>query len=933
MLRWAKLNFSLVLLPALVILTGLYHVNSLQKTGRIRTFETEAAERLESLRYYAATEQYLCTSLAGIFDNNPEPAKLKAAVEKFAVDHELNLQFFINSADGGVHFSNFPLEPFKADLKAAFESMQKFRKKAYPGGEQGIPPDVYANLRLLYGPHFFPRYYHNCFSGKNITLRRGHADAGKPLLWLNFSDTAGLSVFLPHDVLDSYCGVRFHSGKDNGRLITGYISSGQVFCRDPALVLAMREQAGKLQKSLSSIIRVPGYYLLVNYIDSTMTVFCAVRAAEIEALSISSLTAILTLLMLGGFCLIARFSYLAIVGGQSFSMRLQKQLILLFLASNALPGFVVYTIGSDYLQQFRSGLVVDSYNAGMAYLQSVDELYGNEFTVQKGRIENSLDEFRGRLKAKGIVRGAVKKFVDAQTPRPYAFYLVASSTGFVASERGILRDEKLHEAFSPGFKNDKVRINTMKAMYKIGTYVLATLNKQPLSSKAGTEAELVSETLTQRSPTELIRAFADHGSFSEWGLGAKRHPTYVNLLQLFDKAVYDYLLFYLWDSDDLEMSFISRVFHSINRNELGLKVMAVEERFYIGYPEEILTDPRLRNFALKLRDRNVARPENCVFKGEPCLLFGHKCVALANIRLLGLFPLSRIDAQVEDKRRLLSLLAFVSLLISMSVGLFIAGSILQPLNELQAGVVALNERNFAWRVPDLGGDEFGHLAMIFNETLVDLEELHVASQVQEKLITRMPEPQKVGCLQYFCRAGMTSGFSGEYFDRIETDDSNCRLVFGRALDPGVAGSLVLAFVKSATMQLQRLSDNPARFLSSLTELLRKSRENTGITAIQLQSFVLMSDGKVSAAGVNMPRLMLYDLGHKEIRLLESPLELYIEAGQILIAYAGREIAPVSIAERLSISCSDDCGGIYDAVTSGFVAAGADVQALLIVCRV
>ncbi len=853
-------------------------------------------------------------------------------MEKFSADHGLNLQFFINSADGGIHFSNFPLEPFKADMKAAFTAMLKFKNKGFRGGEQGIPPDVYANLRLLYGPHFFPRYFHNCFSGKNITLRRGHADAGKPLLWMNFCDTAGLSVFLPHDVLDSYCGVRFHVGKNAGRLITGYISDGQVSCRDPDLALAMREQADILQKSLSSIIRLPGYYLLVNYIDSTMTVFCAVRAGEIEAVSISSLTGFLALLMLAGFALIARFSYLAIVMGRSFSLRLQKQLLLLFLASNALPGFVVYTIGSDYLQQFRSGLVADCYNAGMAYLQNIDELYGNEFTIQKGRIENALEEFRSQLKVKGIVRGAVKKFIDVQTPRPYAFYLVASSSGFVASERGILRDEKLHEAFSPGFKSDKVRINTMKAMYKIGTYVLATLNKQPLSSKAGTEAEIVSETLTQRSPTELIRAFADHGSFSEWGLGAKRHPTYVNMLQLFDKAVYDYLLFYLWDSDDLEMSFISRVFHSINRNELGLKVMAVEERFYVGYPDEILTDSRLRSFALKLRDRNVARPENCMFKGEPCILFGHKCVALANIRLLGLLPLSLIDSQVEDKRRLLSLLAFVSLLISMSVGLFIAGSILQPLGELQAGVTALNERNFAWRVPDLGGDEFGHLAMIFNETLVDLEELHVASQVQEKLVTSMSEPQKVGCLQYFCRAGMASGFSGEYFDLVDGDDGNCRLVFGRALDYGVAGSLVLAFVRSATMQLQGKLNNPVVFIASMAALLKKSRENACGASVQLQSFLLMPDGRVNSAGLNMPRMMLYDLGRKEILLIESTMEMNIEAGQVLIAYAGREVSPFSLAERLSVSCSDDCSAIYEAIFRGFVAAGADTQALLIVYR-
>lgn len=59
LLRWALMNVSLVLLPLLIVITGLYYVASLQRVNRLRAFETDAAELLESMRYYAATEKFM----------------------------------------------------------------------------------------------------------------------------------------------------------------------------------------------------------------------------------------------------------------------------------------------------------------------------------------------------------------------------------------------------------------------------------------------------------------------------------------------------------------------------------------------------------------------------------------------------------------------------------------------------------------------------------------------------------------------------------------------------------------------------------------------------------------------------------------------------------------------------------------------------------
>ena len=865
--QWALINVPLVLLPLLIVLAGLYYVASLQRASSLRAFEAEAAESLESMRYYSATEKYICTSLAAVFEANKEPAGLKVAVEKYAADHELEFRYFINNPDGSIYYSNFPLDKARNDYSSAFAVLNSVRTRVIRS-ERDIPEAAYDNARRIYGPHFFPRYYHRCFSGKDIRLRRGYAASDKPLLWLNISEKTGLSVFLPIEALYSNCGVRNFVRNIEGKLIKGFISSGEVRCHDSVLSRQLKEKAADFQKSLNTVIRLPDYYLFTNFIDSTMTVFCAVKGDEIEKLKFSPVIIGITAVMLLGFLVFAVLSFQVIVRGRILAMRLKRQLLILFIASNALPGFILYAIGSDYLQQYRSGLQTDIFNDGMSYLQSIDELYKNEFTVQKSRIEKNLASFQKSLRKKGITKRAVQAFIKKQEPRPYAFYLVASSTGMVAGDRGILKNEKLHEAFNSNFATDKVRINTMRAMSKVGAYVLASLNRQPISSKAGAEAELVSETLTQRDPSDLIRMFADSGTFSEWGIGSKKHPTYVGLLQLFDKAIYDYMLLYLWDSDDLESAFIARIFHNLNRNELGLRVMATDDRFVSGFPEIILTDPALKNFALKLRDRSVARPEYCRFENADYLLFGHKCVSLKNIRLLGLFPMSRIEHQVSEKRKILGLLAFVSLLISVSLGLFVAGGILKPLAELQAGVAALRERKFSWRVPDLGGDEFGHLAKIFNETLVDLEELHVASQVKEKLLTTLTQTEIFGQAAYYCHAGT---HEGEYFD-VNDVDENCRaLLFGHVNEPGVAGSLILAFVKSATLQLHGFLQTPQLLITELNRLLFENGRPGELKTMQAAVILFFANGRILVTGSDLPKTAVYNTDSGNLEILTEPV--------------------------------------------------------------
>lgn len=940
---WVKLNFSLVMVPLLILFAGLYYLASLQHNVNLREFEIEASEILESLRFYSETEKYLCGVVAGIFDSVTEPHEMKSAIEKFALEHRIDLKFFINNSDGSLYFNNVPDGQLGGDLTIAYRDMLKLKKGGFPSGEDGIPAEVQTNLRRVYGPHFFPRYFHRCFSGRNMTLRRGHASLTKPLFWMNFTDKAGLSVLFPTEVLDSYCGVFHYTHNVPGRLKTGYILRNQVQCSDPELAAEIIGCKEQLRSGLSTVTRLPGHFLLTNFIDADMLVFAAIEAEKVEKFDVSVLTGILSTAMFISFLSFAFFSYLVMVKGRSIAIRLKWQLLMLFLSSNILSGYVLYAAGSDYLQQYRAGLIADAYNDSMAYLQNIDELFVNELTVQKDRLEGSLVRLAKKLKKNGITRREVVRFVKEQRPSPYGVYLVASSTGLIANHHGSLKNEEVHESFVRGFANDRIRINTMRAMYKIGTYVLASLNKQKISTKAGTEAEMVCEALTQRSPADLIRMFADRGTFSEWGMGSKRHQTYVNMLQLFSERYFDYSLFYVWESDVLELEFIRRIFHNLNRNELGLRVSAVDEKIEQGFPQKSLSEPVLKQFALKLRDRSLTRPEFCRIDGIDYLLVGHKCVTLANIRLLGLYPMAKIEALVADKSNLLRILALVSLLVSVALSLFVAGSILRPLSELQAGVKALEERDFAWRVPDLGGDEFGHLAQIFNATLIDLEEMHAASQVQEKLLSRMEKPQNFGCFKFFCYPGNAKGNNVDYFDLLDGETGWRSIMFGRACARGVAGSLVLAFVKSAGLRLQHLVQSPGQFAATLNALLLKSSSNS-VHAMELQNFLLLPEGKISYAGGGLSVMLLFDSNLRCVKVLKTdtiPLgeladrsfqtvDLQVSSGQALVVISMLPGNLESWLSALNVMKTVEPEEICRSFTEHCRVVGVDVPALLVI---
>lgn len=867
---WARLMAAIIVLPLLILLAGAWYMASLNSELRFRTFATAAGEKLETMRLVAETEKYLCNGINDIYERSKSEDELKKGIESLAQEHDLSVRFVVWHKTGAIFSANFDYQASGGDWETAYLNIYKFFARTFKGGEKNILPDVSKNLREVFGPHFFPRYYRVCYSGQNIRFIRPDASRQKPLTWLKVDERFGLAVLLDYSVLEAAPGLKRMVDNDRDELLSGYVENGKIICRDSNLALKLRDKSDDLQRSLQNHLEIAGHYLFTNFINGKRTGFCAVNKSLISGFKISPLMWFVILALGSWLLAFAIFSFRVMVQQQQMALGIRRQLLLLFIVANALPGFILLVIGSDYLQQLKSSLLNNMYNRGMAYLQSIDELYSNEFTVQKARLEKSFPKLQEALRQNIVNRQSIMGFIDQQTPTPYRFFLVASNTGIVAGNKGILKNGKVKESFKKDFKNDDTYINAMDAMFKVCSYVLANLNKTPVSSKIGTEVEFISESLMQLSPAEVTQQFSQRGTFWNWSIGMKKHPTYIDIFQLFDKNLYDYLLLYLWDSKHLELAFITRVFPNLGRNDLGLSIMAINEGFNQAFPEDILKSNRLREFALKLRDRTITRPEFYNIGGEEFLLVGHKCIFMESIRLLAMYPVARIDEQVAAKKNLLLMLIFVSLLVSISLGLFVASGILKPLAELQTGVEALQTRDFAYRLPDLGGDEFGHLARIFNDMLVDLEEMHVAAIVQEKLMTQLSEPLQSGPLTAFGQTISLAGMGGDYFELLETSQKQPAFVLGDVSGRGVGTCLLLAFVKSALMQVEDKTGLPESLMKALHDLISRSSRAGENRSISLQYLLLSGDNRLEIINAGLPDPLLIDHNSGEVRFLSLP---------------------------------------------------------------
>jgi HAMP domain-containing protein len=869
---WLKVCLAVFAPGLLLILLGFIYLSQINREVALQNFENLASEKLEELTLLADSEKYICSEFTRIFAAAEDPDELKKRVEEFSQEHKLDFKYLIWNKSGEIPHSTFDYRAIEADWNRAYFDLYDFYKKKYLS-EAMVPPDVYENLRKVFGPHFFPRYFYRSYLSRELHLLHNDSAKQRPLLWLRVTKKFGLALFFSYGVFDSSVGVKkMLRDSKKERLKMAAVIDGEVFSSDDRISRLIKADLPGFTRSYRNVFRANGYFVVSQYVNEKIVGLCLVQNDEMRHdlvplwawLAVFALVLVLLTMMLK--------SYRIMVMGQSFSLSIRRQLLALFLFSIALPGFVMAVLASDYLAQFRQGLLNEAYSEGVAHLQSIDELFENEKTFQRNRLEKGFIRLEKSLKKKGIDGRVIRKFLKSQRPEPYRLFLVGSATQYLASNEVVLKNGKVLDLIDKDYYRGPHKAQQLKALEKIGRFFLATINNQPISSKMGTEVEMLTESLSQQSPTQLMQEFiASDGRFWSWGIGSKVHPAFVKLFSLFEPGIYDYMFLYLWSDYDMQKNFMKRQFQKFSRNRLGVKVMALDFHANKTLPPELVHNQKLREFANRLKDRSGKRLEYCEYEGQTYLLFGFKCNLLSDFRLLGLFPVDKIDRQVQRKTGLFYGFAFLSLLITISLGMFVARSVIEPLSELQEGIEALKQRKFSYRLPDLGGDEFGKLARIFNDTLVDFQEMDTASDVKARLMTPALTPFNAG---RFAVMGSTMAFAqmgGDFLEITDRQNDCAGIAIGDIAGSGIASTLILAFFKSALIQLDDLHGQPEKLVHELNRLMVVSsrKDHRKFMAFQY-CFVDGKTGQINICNAGMFYPVIVSALNRQIRQIEMP---------------------------------------------------------------
>ncbi|MDD3145714.1 MAG: SpoIIE family protein phosphatase [Candidatus Riflebacteria bacterium] len=892
---WLAFVFFMVLLPLIGGWQGWRYVETMRRESRLRQFQVETTNKIEHLQLAVDSGKYACLRINEVFESSSSCEDLKTGIEKLNREMSLELKYLIWDDKGGVYTSNFDHAGLNADWVLAFSTFQSILTGK--GGTKSASST--ANLRRIYGPQFLPEVFTECYNGRHIQPLYGDSTSDGRLSWVKIRKRKlGLSIFFSRRALEGMPGIDHQIIEVTRNSPMQILTIRDGVLRVPAGLELSEDDKKRICESRQSPFRINGWYVFKGLIHTSIDAVCLLPASVIESSSSTSLWQI----FLSGLLLLTIWlvyhSFMVFCRGRNTKLSIRKQLIILFVLSNALSLSILAILGYDYLKEFETSLQAEAFSSGMTYLQSIDEMHVSEMSLQLRRIEKAIAELENSLKSGPPDKQMLVRFLDAQRPAPFRLILVGSHTPFIGSEYGIMKDGEFVDLIREFEGFDKQMKILVDAMGKLGRYYLSMLNRESLEEMVVTQVELIAESLGQLRSIEMFQEFfAATGSFWQWGMGWRYYPAFIQVLNLFGNMS-DYVFLYLWEPRALEFAYLTRLYSDLNRNPLGLKIMGVHEDFRYSFPPELLQNEQLLAYSGRLREKTGTEIDFCDWNGQKHLLMGLKCSSLASMRLLGLFPVSSIEQRLREKFWLFCALGMVSMLVSLALSLVVSRSILRPLGELQTGVLALQKQDFAYRLPDLGGDEFGHLAQIFNTTLVDLEELHTASMVQEKLIDNMSEIQQHGSLRFFGQSRALTNFGGDFMAVNPFASRYLGIFIGDVAGSGVASTLIMAFVKACIMQLEDLYSDPGAVLARIDMLLRScSSETRQRNFMSLQYALLDAETNVvtiASAGHCYPLLLQTD-GCKVIDMPSTPLgagknlkvarcEVSLKQGEKLVLY-------------------------------------------------
>ena len=559
---------------------------------------------------------------------------------------------------------------------------------------------------------------------------------------------------------------------------------------------------------LATFITTKNFLIQLRHLDASTQLFCYEKRHNWPA-SPGQLGALIALCYF--FCLVLIFR--SANGVYSLQMSVKAQVMLMLALANALPAYVLITVIADHFHQKETVMAKEKHIEQINYLHDIDE----KISLENSRIFTDVMAACTALQ-KILKQGSMNNSLFAKLSKSFAdseFYFLASDSHVIGNNNGFYDGKK----FYPSSTNQSFKefLKTAEVMGKVGYLFLFLWNNVAADPKRVAETEIIIESLFQAPVTEAFQGFIRFfNSLSDYRWGEEDKPAFFTTFDSLADSIADYMLIAFFDRGKITNRYAFRNVFNVARNHLGSqiyfgRISDTERRQAFGLPW------KLYPLLFKTETHPGSNADIVRVDGEDYVYSGLTCFHLKNTRLIALYPVKRLKEVIQREMLAYIYAVLVAVILIFSIAALFLHGFITPIRQLNEGALAMQNLLFTHRLPDLGSDELGEMATIFNQNMEDLEELTKAAQMQNCI---MPlQAIKHEKFSFDGKSLILAGLGGDYFDYFATEGHNYAIMLGDVAGHGVGASLLMIMAKTAVSFYRGFYSQPLHMIEKLHELI------------------------------------------------------------------------------------------------------------------
>ena len=830
-------------------------------------------------------------------------------------------------------------------------------------------------VRQILGPQYVRRMAEDSAHPKQYAFGWPDSAFKSPLFWTNLYRKRLYLLLLDPAIIQSDIGVK----RQIDNFARNRPQNFGIFRTDADIsdMWSTRENSGQLLAPLKQMlaenqtfIETPDQFLATAFLTPEISVFAAVsKPYSFHQLLLYPLTAILLFTLLMTPFLV--YTWRITIGGQPGTISIRPRIAFIFFFASAIPFMAIAIFAREHYSQKHNASLKEAHRRSMTLLQNYDERMQSMWSRTEHKTRRYLEEWAKGMQGREIDEASNRQLTAAgRELLVESFFMIASSSAIAGSFSGPERlseslEQKPPETERPEYNESGERVyrrtDTQNAQIAniIGKRIMSELNGEVRNTKEADRLELLFESLMQKSFSEITHNFIKAmGGLTPWGFGRTLNLALLNFISAGNHEKIDFMALMIWSSPQVQEEYLLKTIDEINRNPLGLKVILCNHFNGKFHPANDLISDKLADYFKRIVEQPTEEIEIIELDGQEYMVVGFIGKHLSRYKIMGLYPIDRLDKAIAGQRTDLFLFALFCLILAAWLAQILSQSFLNPLNSLQEAAIAIEKRDFSHRVGDLGKDEFGETAAIFDEVMVGLEELAVAKIVQESLFPAVALQR--GSFRIYGKSLAMTELGGDYFDYFTIDDDHVAALLGDVAGHGVGAALIMAMAKAAIVKCRDRLKTPVKLLESLHDLIYSSKTRKQKKIMTFQYLTAdCTTGKVVYSNAGGCSPIFFQNGRAEEVTLAGAalgsfkkaklqqLEIEFRPGDLMLFYTdgiiearnrdGVEFGYQNFARLVEKSAGPDPETVYNKICEGYYQhiAGMEAQddlTLVVICH-